>query len=195
MAYKATYKVKMRRRRDGKTNYKKRLALVKSGKHRFVARKTNSRIIAQVIEFNLAGDKVIASADSGELGKLGWNCAGRNIPSAYLTGLLCGKRAVEKKVTAAVFDMGFRTPVHGSIPFAVLKGAIDAKVDIPFDEKSLPSGDRISGKHIEDYAKKLDLERKKVIFSGYLKNKVDPATLTQLFQKTKESILGGVSGK
>ena len=39
--------VKFRRRREGITNYKKRLALVKSGLERVVVRKTNKRIMGR----------------------------------------------------------------------------------------------------------------------------------------------------
>ena len=103
---KATYKVQFKRRHNGKTNYKKRLALVKSGKPRLVVRKTNNRIIVQVITYERPGDKVITSATSVQLKKYGW-AGNKNIPSAYLTGLLCGMRAKEAKVQSAILDIGF----------------------------------------------------------------------------------------
>ena len=44
MAWKPTYNVSFRRRLEGKTNYQKRLALMKSGKAKLVVRKSNARI-------------------------------------------------------------------------------------------------------------------------------------------------------
>ena len=41
MSRTSTYEVKFKRRNEGKTNYKKRLAMLKSGRPRAVIRKTN----------------------------------------------------------------------------------------------------------------------------------------------------------
>jgi len=41
MTNKTTFKVPFRRRKEGKTNYKKRLNMLKSGTPRLVARRTN----------------------------------------------------------------------------------------------------------------------------------------------------------
>ncbi|MFH1240527.1 MAG: 50S ribosomal protein L18 [Candidatus Diapherotrites archaeon] len=194
MANKATYDVQFKRRSNGKTNYKKRLALVKSGKPRLVVRKTNSRIIVQIIAYERPGDKVIVSATSVQLKKYGW-AGNKNIPSAYLTGLLCGMRAKEAKINQAVLDIGFRTPVHMSVPFAALKGALDAGLDIPFDETALPKEDRITGKHIENYANSLDSEEINKKFSKMIKNNVNPKEITKIFQNTKEKIVGNSNVK
>ena len=50
MADSPIYKVSFRRRREKKTDYAKRLALVKSGKFRLVVRKSNSDTYAQIVE-------------------------------------------------------------------------------------------------------------------------------------------------
>jgi len=150
----STFDTKFKRRREAKTNYKKRIAFVKSKKPRLVVRKTNKYVNVQIISFEKEGDKTIASANSKELKGLGWGFSFKNLPAAYLTGLLIGKRATEKKVEEAVLDIGFLSPVHGSIPFAVLKGAVDAGLKIPFEETALPKEERISGKHIQDFSKK-----------------------------------------
>lgn len=194
MANKATYKVQFKRRHSGKTNYKKRLALVKSGKPRLVVRKTNSRIIVQIIAYEQAGDKVITSATSLQLKKYGW-VGNKNIPSAYLTGLLCGMRAKEAKVKSAILDIGFRTPVHMSVPFAALKGALDAGLNVPFDEIALPKEDRITGKHIEDYANSLNNEEFNAKFSKMIKNNLNPKEITKIFQNTKGKIMGSSNVK
>ena len=59
-----TYKVAFKRRREQKTDYKKRLAVLKSKKDRVVLRVTNTLVRAQLIRYNKDGDKTIASADS-----------------------------------------------------------------------------------------------------------------------------------
>ena len=153
MTEKTTHRMPLKRRRLGKTDYRKRLALLKSGKHRLVVRVKPRQIIAQIIEYNPEGDRVVISATSLELKKMGWKHHGGNVCAAYLTGLLCGKRAKEKGITEAVLDIGLHTPVHGSNVFATLKGAIDAGMTIPHSEDCFPSDERITGKTIEEYRK------------------------------------------
>ena len=83
-----TKRVEYRRKRKGKTNYKKRLNLLLSRKSRLVIRKTLTSTIAQIVNYDENGDKTIISANSSELKKLGWKMNTSNIPSAYLTGML-----------------------------------------------------------------------------------------------------------
>jgi len=79
-----------RRRKEAKTDYKARLNLLKSNKPRLVIRKTNRYIIAQIVESNLAQDKVIADFSSQDLLEKGWpkEKAGslKSLQAAYLTG-------------------------------------------------------------------------------------------------------------
>jgi large subunit ribosomal protein L18 len=49
MGHGPRYRVPWRRRREGKTNYYKRLKLIRSGKPRLVVRRTNKYIIAQIV--------------------------------------------------------------------------------------------------------------------------------------------------
>lgn len=76
MAKGPNYKVKFRRRREGKTNYYKRYVYVLSGKIRLVVRITNKYVIAQVVKIAPKGDVVIVAAHSIELVK---NLGGRVI--------------------------------------------------------------------------------------------------------------------
>lgn len=138
-----------RRRRLQKTDYKKRLALLKSEKTRLVIRKSLENIRVQFIGFNAGGDKTDASAVSAELGKLGWKNGTGNLPAAYLTGLLAGTRAKKAGISEAVFDLGLQTSTKGSRIYASLKGVVDAGLAIPHSEDILPSEERISGKHIQ----------------------------------------------
>lgn len=144
----ATYGVHFRRRREGKTDYEKRLAHLKGSKARLIVRKTNRYIIAEIAQFDLKGDKAIASCTSKALGKLGYpgKC---NTPSAYLTGMLCAKNAIRKGVKDAILDIGLHNATKGSVLFAALKGAVDAGLQVPHSEEILPSRERMEGAHLK----------------------------------------------
>ncbi len=148
MAKGRTHIVPHRRRREGKTDYRKRLALVKSKKLRFVVRKSNNAVSCQVVEYGHAGDKTLAQASSFDLKKLGWTGPTGNIPAAYLTGMLCAKRVLDKKVKEAILDIGLYRNTRGNRLFAALKGAVDGGLSIPHSKEAFPSDERISGKHI-----------------------------------------------
>ena len=167
-----TFKMPFRRRREGKTNYKKRLKLLLSKRPRLVVRKSLKYIRAQIVEFDKKGDKTLVSAFSKELKKLGWKYACDNLPAAYLTGLLIGKRALEKGISEAVLDMGLYPSTKGSRIYACVKGALDAGLKIPCSEEVLPSEERIKGMHIANYLEKFK-------------------DLPEEFEKIKEKILSG----
>ena len=145
-----TYKMKFKRRRELRTDYKKRLALLKSGKARFVVRKSSNSAIAEVVVYRPEGDMVKASFTSSSLRKLGWKGHSGNLPSAYLAGYACAKKALRQGVKQAVLDIGLISPVHGSVPFAALKGALDAGLAVPADAGVFPSQERCMGRHISD---------------------------------------------
>jgi large subunit ribosomal protein L18 len=140
----------LKRRMLGVTDYKKRLALLKSGTTRLVVRKTSNNIVAQLVDYKPEGDVVVATADVIQLRKLGWN-GGANTAAAYLVGYLVGKLARGKKVHKAVLDTG-RHPKSTRI-FAVVKGALDAGLKVPHSEASIPAEERLRGTHINDYMK------------------------------------------
>lgn len=192
MATGPSYRVPFRRRREGKTDYHSRRALVLSRLPRLTARGTLKHTIAQVIEAKTSGDVVIASAHSCELMKTyGWQGSCKNVPAAYLTGLLCGCRAIVHGVKKAVLDIGLQCPSRGSRVFAVLKGVLDAGMMVPHDEKMLPDGKRICGEHIVDYANQLssnpDAYQKS--FSKQLSKGLRPEQLSEHFSLTKEKIV------
>ena len=154
MKLKPTYKMPFRRRREGRTNYKKRLKLLLSRKPRLVVRKSLKYIRAQIVEFDPKGDKTLVSAFSRELKKFGWKYSCDTTPAAYLTGLLIGKRALEKGIKEAVLDMGLYPSTKGSRIYACVKGALDAGLKIPVSEEVLPPEERIKGLHIASYLEK-----------------------------------------
>ncbi len=154
MAHKSTYRVSFRRRKEGKTNYRKRLALLKSGMPRLVARKTGKHVIAQVIEFDPEGDKTLVHVNSRQLEKFGWNFGKKNLPAAYLTGLLAGIKAKEKGIKKAVLDIGFAIPKHKGWWASAAKGFKDAGIEMEVSEEIIPTWERLSGKHVEAFSKK-----------------------------------------
>lgn len=155
MAKNAVYRVKMRRRREGRTDYRKRLALLKSGMPRAVVRRTNTRLVIQFVEYQEDGDKVVVTVTSDMLKKYGWNRSYKSVPAAYLAGYLAGKRALEKGIEEAVLDIGRHHAHPGSRIFAALKGMLDAGVEIPHGEEVLPDEERIVGKHIGEDVEKM----------------------------------------
>jgi large subunit ribosomal protein L18 len=191
MAHGPKYRVPLRRKREGKTRYQKRLKLVRSGKPRLVVRRFGRTILAQIVEYRPEGDITIVSASSADLKKLGWKAHGGNVPAAYLVGYLVAKRALAKGVKEAVLDIGFATPVRGTAPFAVLKGAIDAGLEMPHNESAFPDDARIHGEHIAEFAKKLkeeDPERYKRQFSEYLERGLNPEDLPKHFEEIFEKV-------
>ncbi|MFH0715173.1 MAG: 50S ribosomal protein L18 [Candidatus Diapherotrites archaeon] len=155
MSKTSTFETKFRRRREQKTDYSKRLALLKTERPRMVVRLSNQYVRCQIVHFKPEGDEALASVYSKQLKKIGWNGSGKNLPACYLTGFWMGREALQKGISEAILDMGMKTPVHGGRVFAVLKGAVDAGLKIPHDEKAFPPLERIQGKHIESFAKAL----------------------------------------
>ena len=146
-----------KRKAQGKTNYRKRLELLKSGKVRIVVRKSLKNIIVQGIVYEPDGDKTLFSVTSNELKKYGWKGNGRNTPAGYLVGYLFGMKAREKKVEEGILDQGLYPTRQGTIIFGVLKGLIESGMKIPHDPVIFPAQDRIQGKHIsEDRSKQFD---------------------------------------
>jgi len=180
------YKVPYRRRREGKTNYRKRLKLLLSRKPRLVVRITNTRVIAQIIEYHPDGDRVLIGIDSSMLTKYGWKGDLNNTPAAYLTGLLIGKKALEKGINEAVLDIGLHTPAKGSRVFAVLRGAVEAGLKVPHSPEILPDDSRIKGEHIASY-----YEMRPELFTEYERRGLKPTDLPKHVEEVKDAILAG----
>jgi len=138
------------RRNKGITNYRKRLALLKSGIPRAVVRFSNAKVTVQIIEFTIKGDTVLASASSNDVAEMGWKGSKTNVPASYLSGLLTAKRALKAGIDSAVLDIGRITPTSGGRAFATLKGLVDGGLKIPHSDNLFPSDDRINGSHISE---------------------------------------------
>ncbi|MHA2430370.1 MAG: 50S ribosomal protein L18 [Promethearchaeota archaeon] len=197
MAKGPIYRRAFRRRVDGKTDYHRRLKLLKSKKLRIVIRASNNHIIVQLIQSKIGGDKVLSSAFSKELkDKFGWKASTGNIPAAYLTGYLAGLRTKNKDISEAILDLGIF--YHRNRLLAASKGIIDAGLEVPYNEKFFPENleERIKGEHIEKYAnilKNEDPEKFEKIFSGYLnREKINPLKVSQMFSSTLKAIENSV---
>jgi large subunit ribosomal protein L18 len=143
-------RVPFRRRREGKTDYRRRLALLKSGETRVVVRRTNGNVIVQFVSWAQEGDQVTATAVAQELAKLGWESSPKNTPAAYLTGLLAGKRAAAAGVESAVLDLGRHVPSKGGRIFAALKGVQDAGIEVAAGNEDIyPSEERLNGAFLD----------------------------------------------
>ena len=184
MASKSIYTVKYRRKREGKTNYKKRLDLLKGNTPRLVIRKSNSSMIAQIVTYHPDGDIVVVTFNSQKLSAFGWNYSKNSLPAAYLSGLVLAQKAKEKNISDAIVDLGLQLPKKGGRLYALLKGAIDGGLTIPVDEKVFPSDDRLQGEHIKSFSALKDLA------TAYKKNNLDISKLPDVFLSVKKNILG-----
>ena len=180
-----------RRRRENRTNYGKRLGLIKGETPRLVARATNTGILVQVVKFDEKGDKTLASAHSRELAAHGW-MPQSNTPTAFLVGLLAGSRAKKAGVKGFHLDVGMSTPTKGAILFAAGLGAKASGLQASIDEK-LVDAKRIDGSHIAAYAKKMkadDSAKYSRHFSRYESKKIDVTNLPAVFAQVRSKISG-----
>ena len=179
-----------KRRRKNKTDYRQRLALLKSGGIRLVVRRTLNNVHVQAIEYIEDGDKTRLEASASDLKKYGWKGHLANIPATYLTGFLVGLKCLKNGIKEAILDIGLQTSIRGNAIYAAVLGAIDAGLKIPVNREILPSENRIKGLHIADYAKKLKQEKERYgkQFSAYLLKGLEPEKLSEHFEDTKQKI-------
>jgi len=102
-AFYKRFQVKLRRRREGKTDFHARRKLVtqekskyNSPKYRLVVRRTNSKFICQIIYATIQGDRVVCQANSKELDRYGVKGGYTNYAAGYCTGLLVARRCLQK---------------------------------------------------------------------------------------------------
>ena len=140
-----------RRKREGRTDYKKRLVLLKSGLPRLIIRASNKSMQAQLATYEADGDKIIATVHATELKKHGWNLSTGNLPAAYLTGMLLAQKAKKANITDdVIIDIGLQKHHKGGRLYAVAKGAIDGGLKVRVGEDVLPTEERVSGAHIDE---------------------------------------------
>jgi large subunit ribosomal protein L18 len=189
-SYGSRYRVPLRRRREQKTDYQARKAFVISRKPRLVSRSSLKNTIAQIIVAKPQGDFVLASAHSKELvKKYGWKAATGNVPTAYLTGLLCGLKAKKNGISEAILDLGLVSPTKGSKVFSTMSGVVDAGVTVPHSPEKIIK-ERTVGYHIQDYAESLGApEQYAPKFSTYVAKKLAPEKFNDHFVEVRNAIL------
>ncbi len=143
-----------RRRKENKTDYLKRLKLLKSERPRVVFRKTNKFVISEYVSSEAAQDKVIFGFNSKKLNEYGWpkDAQGslKSITAAYLTGYLTGKTILKKKMTTPILDTGMNRSIHKNKIYSFLKGLIDAGIKIECKKEFFPEEERIKGEHLKN---------------------------------------------
>ncbi len=156
-------KVQKRRRRENKTDYSKRLKLLKGEKPRLVFRRTNKYVLAQYILSDEAKDKVVFGYNSSELLNHDWPTDAKsglkNITACYLLGYLMGKTIKAKKLQKPIIDFGMIQSLNKTRVYGFLKGIIDSGIEIKCKKESFPDESRIKGEHLKN---KVDFEKIKL---------------------------------
>lgn len=157
----------LKRRKERKTDYTKRIALLKSNSPRITFRKTNKYIIAQYIRSDEAKDRSETGVTSKILLSYGWpkefEGSLKSIPASYLTGFALGKKISGNKIDKPVVDLGMTKKIHKSRFFAFLKGLKDSGIKIKCDEDFFPQEDKIKGKNLKkDFSKNFDDIKNKI---------------------------------
>src|SRR5215467_12911541 len=113
-----------RRRREGKTDYRKRKGII-VGKNPFLSvRITGRYIYTQILRPSAGGDVTLCAASSKDLSKrFGWKGSAKSVPGAYLTGYYLGQLAEESNLKRVVVYSGVGRFVHGSRLASVISGA------------------------------------------------------------------------
>ena len=182
--------MKFKRRRLGLTNYKKRLALVKGNMDRVVVRKTNRRIIGQMVSYEEKGDKIIGCADSNELVKA-LRMAEQDQQAHCVPNWAAPCQEGEGQEARSVLDIGIARPGEELDTFRIREGMHrrrpEAQGQLEIDMKMLDAA------KIAKYAETLkgDKAAFKKQFGGYSEKGVQPETLPKLFNEVKAKILQG----
>jgi len=146
-------RVSKRRRREHKTDYGKRIKMLKGETPRIIFRKSNKYVIAQYVSSVQAQDKIEFGISSKDLLKYDWpkeNQGGlKSITASYFTGFLVGKKILKGSLENPIPDFGMQRVLHKTKIYAFLNGLIDAGVKIKCDEKLFPEESRIKGKHMK----------------------------------------------
>jgi large subunit ribosomal protein L18 len=145
------YKLAFRRRREGKTNYHVRYKLILSKRPRVVVRKSNASTTLQLVIAEQTGDKTLLTVTSKQLKDFGYTFSTGNLPAAYLTGLLFGKKMLAMGQNDGIADIGLHASTRGNRIYAAIKGIVDAGVNVPHSPEVFPESERIRGEHIKKY--------------------------------------------
>ena len=166
MAHGKNQRLRYKRRRNGETDYRRRMRMLRGGSVRAVVRVSNTQTICQLVDYQSGGDEILVSIDGRTLvDKYKWpmDASRKSVPASYLTGFAMGKAALAAGHDEAVLDIGLAASSSGSRAFSALKGMVDAGLEIPHGEGVLPDDSRISGAHIDESIAKAVESTKKAI--------------------------------
>jgi len=160
-------KTQKKRRRENKTDYSRRIKLLKGGVPRLVFRKSNRYLSAQYIESSEARDIIMTGMTSKNLKKYGWpeefKGSLKSTPAAYLLGLAIGKKIIKEDLKTPIVDFGMIRSLKKNNVFAFLKGVLNAGVKIKCKEENFPSEDKIKGKNLKkDFSKTFEEIKSKI---------------------------------
>ncbi|MGM5479996.1 MAG: 50S ribosomal protein L18 [Nanobdellota archaeon] len=175
--------VKYRRKREGRTYYKRRLGLLKSGKPRLVIRRTNSGVIVQIASYHPDGDKIMTTFHSRNISSYGWKYSTKSIPACYLAGMVVGA-SIKNSVSELVPDIGLQSSASGTRLYAVIKGVIDAGVKVDCSPSAFPDDKRIKGEHLAD-----NKEFISSMATGYKKKGLSVEEIPSTVETIKKKIL------
>ena len=169
MAHGQRQRNQYRRRSAGKTDYRRRLRLLKSGTARAIVRVSNTQVTCQLANYTKEGDQIVASFTGAELQSHGYpnDASKKSIPACYLAGYGLAKKAISNGISEAILDIGLSASSAGSRTFSALNGMIDGGLKIPHGEDILPSEDRVNGAHISDSLLKIVDKTKKTIEGAF----------------------------
>lgn len=189
MSKTSTFQTPFRRRAEGRTNYTKRLAFVKGGLTRAVIRKSTNNLSVQLVQTEKGNDAIVVAAHTKELSEYTYKGHGGNIPAAYLTGYLAGKKlAAKQKSGDVIVDLGIQPAIHGTRLFAAIKGMVDAGISVKADPVSFPKVERLAGKHVDAYAQKEPSKMNRSQFASYVKENVSVEKFSAMVETTKKTI-------
>jgi len=154
----------LRRLREEKTNYRKRGTMLMGKRNFITVNISNQNSQVQILTPGMTGDKVVSSAHSRYLLEKGWKGSRKSVSAAYLTGYLAGKKALNQGAKDAILYTG--TKRYTQRMAAALKGVIDAGLEVPANEETFPSEDRINGEHL---TVKNDIPKMKSTIDGEVK--------------------------
>ena len=170
MAYGKSQRLRMKRRRNGQTDYRRRMRLLRGGAPRAVVRVSNTQVTCQLVEFGTDGDRIQSSVTGKTLvDSYSWPAekSRKTVPACYLAGYAMAKAAISSGHDEAVLDIGLAASSQGSRVFSALKGMVDAGLSIPYGDSVLPDDERISGTHIDDSTAAAVEATKKAIEEAY----------------------------
>ncbi len=166
MAHGKNQRLRYKRRRNGETDYRRRMRMLRGGSVRAVVRVSNTQTICQLVDYQSGGDEILVSIDGRTLvDKFKWpmDASRKSVPASYLTGFAMGKAALAAGHNEAVLDIGLAASSSGNRAFSALKGMVDAGLEIPHGEDVLPDDNRVSGAHIDESIAKAVESTKKAI--------------------------------